>query len=229
MHKSRVIVTCGPAYEPIDEVRRITNMSTGRLGILLANDLFQAGYEVICLKGEGSSCVDPFNGPQVISFTTNTDLARKLQSIPDRPGIQAVFHAAALCDFQIGSVLDANGVSINSKKIPSSTEGIHLVLRAAPKLLPELSGWFPQATVVGWKYEAEGSRKEAIAKATEQLDRGASHACVLNGPAFGPGFAFFEKKSSEISIPSYPELTNYLCKWLNSRLLETPTQPAKKT
>ena len=39
----KVIVTCGPSYEPIDEVRRITNFSTGELGILLANRLTRAG------------------------------------------------------------------------------------------------------------------------------------------------------------------------------------------
>ena len=29
----KVIVTCGPSYEPVDEVRRITNFSTGELGV----------------------------------------------------------------------------------------------------------------------------------------------------------------------------------------------------
>jgi phosphopantothenoylcysteine synthetase/decarboxylase len=31
----KVIVTSGPGYEPIDEVRRITNFLTGELGIFL--------------------------------------------------------------------------------------------------------------------------------------------------------------------------------------------------
>ena len=35
----RCIVTAGPTYEPLDEVRRLTNFSTGRLGIELANFL----------------------------------------------------------------------------------------------------------------------------------------------------------------------------------------------
>ena len=42
---SRVIVTCGPSFEPIDQVRRITNFSTGELGILLANALTSAGHD----------------------------------------------------------------------------------------------------------------------------------------------------------------------------------------
>jgi phosphopantothenoylcysteine synthetase/decarboxylase len=47
----KVIVTCGPGYEPIDQVRRITNFSTGELGVRLCNELARAGFEVFCLKG----------------------------------------------------------------------------------------------------------------------------------------------------------------------------------
>ena len=39
----KIIVTCGPSYEPIDEVRRITNFSTGELGSRLARALARAG------------------------------------------------------------------------------------------------------------------------------------------------------------------------------------------
>jgi len=42
----KVIVTCGPSYEPIDQVRRLTNFSTGELGVHLSNQLARAGFEV---------------------------------------------------------------------------------------------------------------------------------------------------------------------------------------
>ena len=47
----KIIVTCGPSYEPIDEVRRITNFSTGQMGSRLARTLAAAGHEVTCYKG----------------------------------------------------------------------------------------------------------------------------------------------------------------------------------
>jgi phosphopantothenoylcysteine decarboxylase/phosphopantothenate--cysteine ligase len=40
----KVIVTCGPSYEPIDQVRRLTNFSTGELGVLLSDELARAGH-----------------------------------------------------------------------------------------------------------------------------------------------------------------------------------------
>jgi len=50
----KVIVTCGPSYEPVDQVRRITNFSIGELGVRLCNELARAGFEVFCLKGSGA-------------------------------------------------------------------------------------------------------------------------------------------------------------------------------
>jgi phosphopantothenoylcysteine synthetase/decarboxylase len=46
------IVTAGPTYEPLDDVRRLTNFSTGRLGTELANFLAARGHKVILLIGE---------------------------------------------------------------------------------------------------------------------------------------------------------------------------------
>ena len=38
----KIVVTCGPSYERIDGARRMTNMSTGKLGVTLANFLTDA-------------------------------------------------------------------------------------------------------------------------------------------------------------------------------------------
>ena len=46
------IVTAGPTFEPLDEVRRLTNFSTGRLGMELANFLAARGHKVVLLIGE---------------------------------------------------------------------------------------------------------------------------------------------------------------------------------
>src|ERR1017187_6048830 len=46
------IVTAGPTYEPLDEVRRLTNFSTGRLGSELVNFLAARGHEATLLIGQ---------------------------------------------------------------------------------------------------------------------------------------------------------------------------------
>jgi len=186
----KVIVTCGPSYEPIDGARRVTNFSTGRLGIALANHFTANGWEVTCLKGEQATCPDPLHARRHLGFSTNDDLATKLAGLAGEGGWDAVFHAAALCDFRVERVLNEQGETLASPKFSSREGRLKLVLAPAAKVLPQLRRWFPQARIVGWKYELAGGRAEAFAKAWAQLSECQTDACVLNGAAYGDGFGF---------------------------------------
>src|SRR5438477_8874280 len=46
-----VLVTAGPTYEPIDPVRGITNLSSGKMGFALAQAAAEAGANVIVVAG----------------------------------------------------------------------------------------------------------------------------------------------------------------------------------
>ena len=179
--KPLAVVTCGPAYSPIDSVRRITNFATGEIGAILSRALLDAGWEVLCLRGEGSTAPAP-EGVDVHSFSTNESLAALFQDLPQKPN--AIFHAAALCDFQVASIEGACGM----KKIPTRDGAVSLRLEPAPKILPRLREWFPEALIVGWKYELDGDRVEALSKGAVQIRECRTNACVVNGVAFGPGF-----------------------------------------
>jgi phosphopantothenoylcysteine synthetase/decarboxylase len=184
----KIVVTCGPSYEPIDQARRITNFSTGRLGIALANALAAEGWEVICFKGEQATCADPLHVRTMIGFSTNEDLARRLQKLGSNEEINAVFHAAALCDFRVESVCNEQGAEIASPKFSTREGRLKLILAPTIKVLPHLRTWFPNARVVGWKYELAGSRADALQKAWQQIRDNQSDACVVNGAAYGEGF-----------------------------------------
>ncbi len=47
----KVLITAGPTREPIDPVRYISNFSTGKMGIALADECASRGAEVILVKG----------------------------------------------------------------------------------------------------------------------------------------------------------------------------------
>ena len=185
----KIIVTCGPSYEPIDRARRLTNMSTGKLGVTLANFLTDAGHEIICLKGKGSTFAGPLRAPRVETFSTNDDLAQHLESISRLENIDAIFHAAALCDYRVDQVLSTAGEAMSSPKFATAGGRLHLVLAPAMKVLPKIRGWFPNACIVGWKYELAGTREDAFGKAWQQLRDCQTNDCVLNGAAYGDGFA----------------------------------------
>jgi hypothetical protein len=94
-----------------------------------------------------------------------------------------------LCDYRVEQVLSGAGGAITSAKFSTRDGRLHLVLAPATKVLPKLRGWFPEARIVGWKYELAGTREDAFAKAWKQLRDCQTGACVLNGAAYGEGFA----------------------------------------
>ena len=97
------LVTAGPTFEELDRVRRLTNFSTGKLGVELANHLTARGHVVTLLIGEQATYPGERRAAQVQTFTTTANLRTALLA---RSGqrVDAVFHAAAVSDFTFGAV-----------------------------------------------------------------------------------------------------------------------------
>jgi phosphopantothenoylcysteine synthetase/decarboxylase len=185
----KCLITAGPTYEPLDEVRRLTNFSTGRLGTELAAFLASHGHEVTLFRGEQATWMESVKG-KLVTFTTTSNLREQLQAAAGTA--DAVFHAAAVSDFGFGKVWQrtATGelVAIKSGKISSRLENLFAELVPTPKIITELRTWFPQARLVGWKFEVEGNRDAAIAAGRTQIAESRTDACVVNGPGYGTGF-----------------------------------------
>lgn len=210
----KVIVTCGPSYEPIDQVRRLTNFSTGELGVLLSDELARAGHEVFCLKGSGATAVGPGQPCHVSLFNTNDDLLALLSQTAAQHEIGAVFQVAALCDYKVKQVADEQGRNCDSPKIASRSGALTISLEPATKVIAQTRRIFPTSLLVGWKYELAGTRKEALAKARRQIEENRIDACVVNGSAFGAGFGFYQASSVAHECASKAELAAYLTRWL---------------
>jgi phosphopantothenate---cysteine ligase (CTP) len=210
--KNLAVITTGPASSPIDDVRRITNFATGEIGEHLAESLFDRGFEVIVFRGQGATFPCSPKAVTRVDFTTNHDLARALEELSAARGneVGAFFHSAALSDYSVtairvaGENLDRNG------KIPGDLRDIHLVLEPAAKLLPRLRGWFPRAWIVGWKYEMEGSREDALDAGRTPLIAARTDATILNGAAYGPGFGFLEPENPPRNLPNKRQLADFL-------------------
>jgi phosphopantothenoylcysteine synthetase/decarboxylase len=219
--RRRAIVTCGPSYEPIDRVRRITNFSTGKLGVMLSNRLARAGWRVMCLKGVMATHPEPLaEGVEWIPFSTNDDLLERLRAVPARHGVTAVFHAAALADFKVKEVRGAEGSLVEAAKIPSRAGELTIVLEPGTKLLPELRTLFRSAQIVGWKYELVGTREDALEKGRRQMAENGTDLCVVNGSAYGHGFGALAPDGSLAELESYEALCAWLAAWAVD--VETP-------
>jgi 8-oxo-dGTP pyrophosphatase MutT (NUDIX family) len=180
----RAVVTAGGTSEPIDDVRVVTNLSTGRFGAAIANALHHRGVDVTLLAGpallarrhlvvRGVRCV-PFGRDG--SFA---DLERALQEHTD-PAPDLLFMAAAVSDY---SPVRTSG------KIRSTTDRLTVEMTKNPKLLARLRERCGDATwLVGFKLLSGVSTDELVAVAQRQIETAALDMTVANDAAtFAPG------------------------------------------
>lgn len=91
----KIVITSGGTQEPIDDVRYITNKSSGMMGAALADACKRAGGHVTYLHAQNAKI--PTQATQNHPFTTTDDLNHLLQTYVPRADI--LFHVAAVSDF----------------------------------------------------------------------------------------------------------------------------------
>src|SRR5262245_37267209 len=124
----RAIVTAGGTQEPIDDVRVVTNLSSGALGAHLAWALESRGADVILLASQ--VMLTPHSRRiEVQRFGTAADLDRQIDEALARGRVDAVFMAAAVSDW---APVRADG------KLSSRGDELVLRMRPIPKILPTL-------------------------------------------------------------------------------------------
>ncbi len=203
------VVTAGPTYETMDNVRRLTNFSTGRLGTELANFLTTRGHNVTLLRGEQATYCGKSSAMRMKPFSTTADLMQQLQALA-KLDIGAVFHAAAVSDFTFGKIWlrseQGELSEIKSGKISTRQGTLLAELVPTPKIIASLREWYPKAKLIGWKFEVDGDRASVLRAAENQLRDCRTDLCVANGPAFGPGFGLVTSAGRCVDLPDQEKL-----------------------
>lgn len=142
----RLIVIGGAAREPIDDVRSISNESSGATAVALATQGYFRGADVELWMGHHAVTIPSF--VEVRRWQSVGDLlhlARERRS--ELAEAAAVIVPAALADYTV----EAQRGKISSREHPEIT----LRLKRAAKFLPQLRAWAPRPTVlVSFKLEA---------------------------------------------------------------------------
>lgn len=163
----RVLITAGPTWEPIDDVRFLGNRSSGRLGLELARASTMIGLPTTLLLGPGVH-VEPSSQCNLHRFQTADDLDACLRNF--WPEHDLLIMAAAVADYRPVR-------SIEVAKIPRQDQGLELRLEPTPDLIGRLSGCDHPGTRIGFALE---SPEGLEARAREKLDRKDLHAIVAN-------------------------------------------------
>ena len=213
------VITAGPTYEPLDKVRRLTNLSTGKLGTELANFLVSRGHNVELLVGEQATWPGERRAQKQQTFTTTNDLRERLAALSSGQ-IGAVFHAAAVSDFAFGKIwhrsAEGDLKEVRSSKLSTREGALLAELVPTPKIISSLRSWFPKARIVGWKFEVEGNREEVIKLAEKQIAENLTDGCVVNGSAYGAGLGFVQEGKQCIHLADTPELFEALERFLRA-------------
>ena len=98
----RVVVTTGPTREALDPVRYISNRSTGKQGIAVAQAALDAGAEVTLIAGPVAE--EPPYGARVIAVETTQQMGEAVLSCVGEA--DALLMVAAVADFRPESVSD---------------------------------------------------------------------------------------------------------------------------
>ena len=170
----RVLVTAGPTREAVDPVRYLSNRSSGRMGVAIAEAAWRRGAEVTLVAGPLAVPV-PLQLNHVAVETTaqmRDAVARAL------PGADALVMAAAPADF--GAAAPA------AAKIKKASATRSLELRPTSDILVETRGARrPGAVVVGFALETD----DVIANGRAKLEAKALDLIVVND-AHEPGAGF---------------------------------------
>jgi phosphopantothenoylcysteine decarboxylase/phosphopantothenate--cysteine ligase len=149
----RVLITAGPTFEPIDPVRGITNLSSGKMGYALARAAQAAGANVTLVSGP--TALTPPLGVNCISVTTAREMHETVMS---HIGEQSVFIAvAAVADWRVAEV--------STQKIKKQdTAAPSLQFETNPDILASVAALPSPPFCVGFAAESEDLLAHGAAK-----------------------------------------------------------------
>ncbi len=158
LHKKRILMTVGPTVEFIDPVRVVTNLSTGRMGVLLASELVSAGAKVTMVYGPGTAV--PPNGAKVIPVKTTKEMFDAVKKEMKKK-FDVVILAAAVADY--------TPEYYSGSKIASNKKNLVLRLKQTPKIIDQIKKWQKDVFLVGFKAETNLSRKKLEESAKKKM------------------------------------------------------------
>lgn len=188
MKALRVLVTAGPTREYIDAIRFISNPSSGKMGVAIAEEALTRGAEVTLIYGRGTA-KPPLNVKLINVETTEEMLSAVINEL--KSSKYDIFISTA-------AVLDYGPENVVDQKTPSGLREWTIKLRYLPKVVCEARRVDPGVFIVGFKAEYKISKEELIEKAYRKLKESNLNLIVANDVGLaGRGF---ESDTNEVYI-----------------------------
>ncbi|WP_182128058.1 bifunctional phosphopantothenoylcysteine decarboxylase/phosphopantothenate--cysteine ligase CoaBC [Nitrosopumilus sp. b3] len=158
LKNKRVLMTAGPTLEYIDPVRVVTNLSSGKTGVLLASELISAGSKVTIVYGPGNE--KPPKGAKIINVKTGKEMFDVVKNELKKK-FDVVIMAAAVSDY--------TPENVSKSKIKSDKKSLTIRLKKAPKIIDLVRKFQNDAILIGFKAESNISKSALIKSAKKKL------------------------------------------------------------
>ncbi|GFK24689.1 phosphopantothenate--cysteine ligase [Tetragenococcus halophilus] len=192
----RVLITAGGTSEKIDDVRSITNHSTGRLGCFLAEEFLKNQITVDYVTTTQAKHPTENQQLNLYEIAGTQDLADQLQELLQKFSYDAVIHSMAVSDFapsqsysqeafleainqlfqEKNGPLDKDdlaslslGEKTNENKISSNTDQLYLVLQKTPKVIQQIKKIQAETLLIGFKLLVDVSKQTLLTTAKQSL------------------------------------------------------------
>ena len=172
LRNKTVLLTYGPTWVAIDEVRVLSNISSGTMGQKIIKALKAKGAKVTALEGP-LTCNAKVRAHKTYKYKFFQELKRLLTS-QLKKNYDVVIHAAAVADFQLKD--PARG------KVSSQKNRLKLTLVKTEKLINRIKKHRPATCLVGFKLETD-QHPPILKKKVKQLIKDACCDLVVANTA----------------------------------------------
>ena len=185
----RVLVTAGATIEYIDPVRVITNKSSGKMGIAVAEEARRRGAEVTLVYGR-AILPSPI-GVRVIHAETTKEMSDAVLSELKSTHYNVFVATAAAADFEPEKMFER-------KMDTHTTPKLELKLKATPKIIDEARKTSSNTFLVAFKAEYKLSDNDLVDSAYKRLKT--SHADLIVANDVGREGVGFQTDTNEVFV-----------------------------
>ena len=189
----KAFVSAGPTYEPLDPVRFIGNHSSGKMGVAIAEELYQKGADVTLIMGPSNLDL-PANGIRSLRVNTADEMYNACTKEFQHSDIGVM--AAAVADYTPAVVAE--------NKIKKNSSELVIELKKTKDILKSLGeNKSAKQVLVGFALETNNEREYATGKLkTKNADMIVMNSLNDKGAGFGTDtnkITIFDKSGKEFN------------------------------
>lgn len=197
-----IVITAGGTSEKIDNVRKITNYSSGKTGMTVANEFLKQDDTYIYYICTKDALRPVGERVKIIEIEGTMELKEAVENVLTTESIDYFVHSMAVSDYMKDYITTIDKIkysiahnkdieiafknveTLEGNKISSHEDSLVIVLKPTPKIISLIKKLSPKTFLVGFKLLDGVSKEELITVATKLRDKNNCDLVVANDLSF---------------------------------------------